>query len=48
MKKFEINEYLKDNKNAMINNNKENEEFKDEANENVKQEKNIIKLFESI
>ena len=32
----------------MINNNKENEEFKDEANENVKQEKNIIKLFESI
>ena len=29
----------------MINNNKENEEFKDEANENVKQEKNIIKLL---
>ena len=29
--KIEINEYLKDNKNAMINNNKENEEFKDEV-----------------
>ena len=29
----------------MINNNKENEEFKDEANENVKQEKDIIKLL---
>ena len=29
----------------MINNNKENEEFKDEANENVKQEKDIIKFL---
>ena len=29
----------------MINKNKENEEFKDEANENVKQEKDIIKLL---